>query len=84
MPQALRDMPQLTIPQRLHYEAFEALASSRGVSMSGPTSIPMSEFRAYCDLFKVHDVEHIEALWRHIRNLDNVYLEYVAEQSKTK
>lgn len=83
-PKALRDRPKLDIRQVYFYNAYQQLAGSRNVSMSGALPIPMSEIRAYCELYKIHDVEKIEALHDRITFLDGVYLEYAAEKSKTK
>lgn len=52
--------------------------------MSGAMPIPVSEIASYCQLYNIHDVEKIELLHDHIVRLDGVYLEHVAEQSKSK
>lgn len=60
------------------------MAGSRNVSMSGVLPIPVQAFEAYCSLYKIHDVEKIEALHDMIDFLDGVYLTHVAEKSKAK
>jgi hypothetical protein len=77
-------MPQLDVRQVYFWNAYQQLTGSRRVSMSGALPIPISEIRAYCELFKIHDVEDIESLLNGINSLDQVYLDYVAEKSKTK
>lgn len=79
---ALRDRPQLDFRQVQFYNAFQKLAGSRNVSMSGALPIPIQAIESYCNLYKIHDVEKIELLHDHIATLDAVYLEHVAEKSK--
>ena len=83
-PKALRDRPQLDFRQVQFFNAYQQLAGSRNVSMSGAMPIPVSEMQSYCSLFKIHNVEHIETLVDRITFLDGVYLEHAAEQSKKK
>lgn len=66
------------------YNAYQKLAGSRNVSMSGPLPIPIQAFESYCRLYKIHDVEKIELLHDRVDFLDGVYLEHAAAQSKTK
>lgn len=66
------------------YNAYQYLAGSRNVSMSGPLPIPIQAFESYCRLYKIDNVEKIELLHDRISFLDGVYLEYAAEQMKKK
>lgn len=84
MPQALRERPQLDVRQVYFYNAYQSISSSRNFSMSGALPIPLTEIRAYCELYKIHDVEIIEALHERISFLDGVYLAHVAEEQKSK
>lgn len=52
--------------------------------MAGPLPIPIQVFESYCRLYNIHGVEKIELLHDRISFLDGVYLEHVAEKSKTK
>lgn len=52
--------------------------------MAGAMPLPISECRAYCELYKIHDVEIIDTLVSRIMFLDGVFLEHMAEKSKEK
>lgn len=83
-PPALRDRPQLDARQIYFYNAYQWVASSRNVSMAGALPIPIQAIEAYCNLYKIHDVEKIEVLHERISFLDGVYLDHVAEKNKKK
>lgn len=52
--------------------------------MGGPLPVPVSEILAYCQLFYIAKLNERERLFRYINSLDNAYLDYVGEQSKSK
>lgn len=83
-PEALRRRPQLDSRQVGYFNAYQQVAGSRRVGMGGPLPIPVSEVRAYFELYKIHDVEIIETIHDRINFLDGVYLEHVAKQAKSK
>lgn len=83
-PSALRNRPRLDVRQVRVYNAFQSVTGSRNASMSGVLPIPISEIRAYCDLYQIRDAEKIETLVERIQFLDGVYLEHVAEKSKSQ
>lgn len=80
----MRDRPRLDVRQVGFYNAYQRVTGSRNVSMSGPLPIPVSEIKAYCNLYKIHDVEKVELLHDMITCLDRVYLEHAAEMVKSK
>lgn len=81
-PPALRNMPELDLRQTYFFNAYQYLGGSRRASMAGALPIPISEILAYCELFKIDDVDHRELLTDRITFLDGVYLEIAAEKSK--
>ncbi len=81
-PEGLRNRPVLDYRQVYYYNIYQRVAGSRRVSMSGALPIPVSEIRSYCDLFKIHNVEHIEAIFDRITHLDSVYLDHAHKEAE--
>lgn len=53
--------------------------------MSGPLPIDVIPvIRDYCELFYITNVDERDRLVRYVITLDDAYLEYVAEQRKTR
>lgn len=77
-PQALLDRPELDMTERWYMQAFATLSPSRQSGM-GVGGIPLSEVRAYLDLFDTPvEVDEFVAV---IRAMDACWLE---EQAKRK
>ena len=72
--------PDLWADNAEYLIAFLRLSPSRQVGFS-VGAIPVSEIRAYCDLFGVDDVETFFQL---IRALDSAWLDHSAKKSKEK
>jgi hypothetical protein len=65
------------------YEAFFVLSPSRARGMDlGP--IPLSEMRAYCELWCIDDPEDVEELVLTIRAMDEVYLKYQRDERERR
>lgn len=83
-PKALEERPELDFRQQWYYTAYQSISRSRSVGMGGPLPVPVSEILAYCQLFYIAKLNERERLFRYINSLDNAYLDYVGEQSKSK
>lgn len=62
------------------------LNDSRPIGMGGVGSIPLSEIKAYCDLYAVEDLEDVDRLVTMIKVLDSEYLKWMKakrEQAKS-
>lgn len=82
MPPALASEPRLDFRQAFYYAAFQDLTGSRNVSMAGALPIPVSEIKAYCELFNIAELEERSRILRYVKVLDNAYLTYVSEKQK--
>jgi hypothetical protein len=51
--------------------------------MGGAMPIPVSEILAFCNLFYIAQLNERERIFRYVNSLDNAYLEYQAEKSKS-
>ena len=76
---ALARKPRLLPYLHGAWEAFCVLSASRpSGGMGGPSSIPLSEIRAYCDLFQITGQEEVYELVIHIQAMDRAYLDFAA------
>lgn len=82
-PKALKSRPELDLRQVYFYNAYQRVAGSRRASMAGALPIPISEIKAYAEYLHIDDVDLRELLLDRITFLDGVYLEQVAEKTKT-
>lgn len=73
--------PELSFWLHRYIGAFSILSSSRPSSGFGISPIPLSEIKAYCELYKVDDV--LEFV-RYIKHMDNTYVKFQSEKSKEK
>lgn len=64
------------------WEAFNVLSPSRNVGM-GAGAIPLSEVKAYCEMFDVAGQEKEDLLYL-IRALDDEYLKITNEKHRRK
>jgi hypothetical protein len=81
-PKALASRPELKPQLSYYYAAYNRLSRSRDASMAGPLPIKVSEILAYCTLFEIRHVEERAQLFDHIANLDDAYLDHLANRSK--
>lgn len=59
------------------------LTQSREYSQFGqPLPIPLSEYVAYCELFGIKELSEREAMFRHVRAMDTIFVEKVGERLK--
>jgi hypothetical protein len=73
------EKPQLYEDLQFDYAAFFELSGSRQIGMqSGP--IPISEMKAYCDLFGIDGFAERKLFLRRMQILDRVYLEWVDQK----
>jgi len=82
-PRALLDRPVLDHRQAYYYVAYQAMARSRNAGMAGALPIPVSEILAYCELFYIAQLDERARLFRYVNRLDNAYLDWAAERSKS-
>jgi len=78
---ALKSKPTLTIWQEQFWNAFQVLSDSRGFTQMGITAIPISEIKAYLDIFKIDDPELRYLYLTFIKNLDGVFCTHINKKS---
>lgn len=49
--------------------------------MGGATTIPVTEILAYCELFKIAQLEERSRIFRYVGEMDSVVLDHYAKQS---
>ena len=79
---ALENRPELYPDLVPVWEAFVLLSPSRNVGW-GAGAIPLSEVRAYCEMFEIPPEDREELLYL-LRALDEEYLKLTGEKSKPK
>lgn len=52
--------------------------------MSGPTPVPVSEIKSYCEMFDIGGIELRRKVLRQVQNLDRAYLKILQDQRKAK
>jgi hypothetical protein len=72
---ALDDRPSLDLPQSYYFGVFVELSRSRGSGMNGPLPIPLSEIKAYCELYGIDCIEDRGRIAKFVGTLDEQYLE---------
>lgn len=82
-PRALLDRPELDYRQAYYYSAYQCMSRSRNAGMGGALPIPVSEILAYCELFYIAQLDERARLFRYVNSLDNAYLDWAAERSKS-
>lgn len=75
-------MPALRLTSRNYLETFYLLGAGRGYNEAGLQPLLTSEILAYAELTHLHDVQGREKLFRIMRRLDAVFLQYQAEQQR--
>ncbi len=78
MPQALQDKPEYFEDLSYIVDAFNILSCSRADSFS---YIPLTEIKAYCDLYGIDDVEEFVFL---LRKMDHAFVDENVNQHKAK
>jgi hypothetical protein len=73
----------LDFRQSYYYNTYQSLSRSRNAGMGGAMPIPVSEILAFCNLFYIAQLNERERIFRYVNSLDNAYLEYQAEKSKS-
>lgn len=53
------------------------------MGLSGPAPVPLSEIKAYCDLFSVTDPDDIAEFVSLMRDMDSVYIEEASKKQKS-
>lgn len=77
LPKALEDKEELTLWTEKYYRAFMSLVNSREITMNGIGYIPLSEIKAYLDLFKITDPEDVQEFLMMMEALDEVYVRHI-------
>ena len=49
--------------------------------MGGPGPIPLSEILAYCDIYRIEDLDERDELVTFVRAMDQAYLEHVTKDT---
>lgn len=76
----LDDRPQLHPDLELDFGAYFDLSGSRRLGM-GTGPIPMSEIRAYCDMFGIDGFSQRRTFLRRMQAMDRVFLKWAEAQS---
>lgn len=80
--QALRNRPTLQSEYVWLYEAYLVLSRSRQVGGMGGYYIPLTEFQAYCEMFRIEDTGQIHMLLSVVGTVDLVLLNEQYQQAK--
>lgn len=81
----LNTAPILEDHQETYLVAFKVLHSSRHMTdMGSPLAIPLSELKAYCDLYEVDDLQDRHDLVKIIQACDAAWMKIVGDQSARK
>ena len=82
LPDALKNPPELMPGLDFYLNAFYALNSCRSVGMAlGP--IPWTSMMEYAKMYCTTE-DSTEDLLYHVKNLDETYLNWIAESNKAK
>lgn len=71
-------MPELPEECSFYWQAYKELIGSRGVC----DTVPISEVKSYCDLFKITDSEMIVFLIKFVSGLTEEMLQYKEERQQ--
>lgn len=77
IPKALKDRPSLSKWTVQYYSAFNVLSDSRQIGQGGIGPIPLSEMKAYMEMFEVSNLDERERFAKMVRALDRVYIKHV-------
>lgn len=80
MPLALKNKPELDQFEQPFFEAFTILGNSRNWTMAGPSHIPLTEIKAYCDFYGITDIDERFEFVKIIQRLDSEYLKRMREK----
>lgn len=83
-PKALLDKPTLSEGVVRFWIAYSTLNNSRTYHMAGSNPIQISEVKAYFDLIGESDADYRETALRHIKRLDNMFVDDEVQKSKSK
>lgn len=72
---ALKDEPVLNYAESHYMRVFTDLSRSRPVGM-GVSAIPISEIKAYCDMFGITDLNERADLLFIIQQMDEEFMNY--------
>jgi hypothetical protein len=73
--QALKDEPVLNYAESHYMRVFTDLSRSRPVGM-GVSAIPISEIKAYCEMFGITDLNERADLLHIIQQMDEEFMNY--------
>jgi len=79
--QALLNRPYPTLYQKQFWEAFHILSSSRRFHSAGIAAIPLSEIRAYLEIYSIADLDLRNEYVVQIQALDEVYTSHFQKKS---
>ena len=82
MPAEYFERPMLYEDLRDTVKMFHDLSGSRPVNFGGPGAIPISEIRAYFDMFGITSDAERQLFLRRIRILDGVFLRYHHDKNR--
>ncbi len=82
IPKALKDRPSLNKWTVQYYSAFNVLSDSRQIGQGGIGPIPLSEMKAYMEMFEVSNLDERERFAKMVRALDRVYIKHVNTKLK--
>lgn len=83
-PKALQERPELAAELLFLWEAWWLLTTDRPIGMSGVGPIPFSAIDRYAQRYRIDDVDAFEAFAGVISQMDDVYLAWQADRTKTK
>lgn len=80
---AWRERPEVPWPLHTTMSAFWLLSASRPVGLSGVAPIPLTEVKAYCDLFGISDLDDIAEFVSLVREMDTAYIDENSKKTKS-
>lgn len=83
-PKGLLEKPSLDEGVVRFWIAYSTLNNSRTYHMGGANPIQVSEVKAYFDLIGESDTDYRETALRHIKRLDNMFIDDEVRKSKAK
>ena len=78
---ALRDRPKLPGRLRYYQNIFQEISDSRPYSASGtPLPVPMSEFKAYFEVYRIMGLDERERIISLVKSMDRLFIKHISEQ----
>lgn len=81
IPQALKNRPKLHEHDRVYFKMFGELTSSRPQGeMFG--NIPVSQFKDWCELWRIDSLLERERLFKYLRRIDEAFVSHSLAKRK--